>query len=360
MAELSSERRTPRKLNTPSTSPATSKKSALHRGAGLSNGTPARVVVLTPAANSGQRRQPFQNGIESNTRPIEQTSSAPRNVPLKLEKRGQGKTATPKASNGNSPVVTKSVPIRTSSVSSVESPFDSTGKDPLELKGATLRMSAPRTKGIAPNPTEQSPLVSRSVKRVPTIVMNGKGLSPPIMSPTPSQLLPKVNGHGGLELTTQRVKRVPQRPKPGMSARSTNSARSTIGTETDAQSTASSRSRKRKFADRTSNRSTTGPPNGASNIADNNTTSNFRRTSSYAASSRSVSVAGGPRKLSRISSVVKAPNGSRGPMSVDLRKDTSSSNTSRSANGQQKPRPPKLATNGHRTAKARNDTIATN
>ncbi|KAF2162068.1 hypothetical protein M409DRAFT_69301 [Zasmidium cellare ATCC 36951] len=360
MAELSSDRRTPRKLNTPSTSPVVSKKATPNRSTAV-NGTPARAIIRTPAANSGQRRLPVQKGNEAYTRPNDQTSSAPRSLPPKLEKRGPVNGATPKTTNGPSPIVSRSVPNRTSSVSSVESPFDPTGQDPMALKGAMLRLSAPRMKSVAPNPTEQSPLVSRSVKRIPTIVMNGEALLPAIMSPTPSQPPPKANGHGGLELTKQRLKRVPQRPKPGMNGRSTNSARSAMSTEVDAQSTTSSRSRKRKFEDRTPNRPKTRPANGVSkpDHHNNNSTSNYRRTSSYAPSSRSVSVASGPRKLSRISSVAKQPNGTRGAMSVDSRKETSS-NTSRSTSGQ-KGRPPKLATNGHRTAKdkEKNDSMAT-
>lgn len=342
LAELSSERSTPRKLNTPS-------KKATPKSSAYSNATPARPVVGTPTANSGQRRVAAQVEKEAG-----QTASAPKSLPPKLERRGPA-SATPVQTQSTLPAKSRSVPSRNQSVSSVQSPFDPTGKDHTSLKGTALRMVVPRENGIAPNPTERSPLLARNVMRIPTIVMDGEALLPPIVSPSPGQPTSKINGHGATDLTVQRIRRIPHRTKPGMNGRSTASVRSVVSTDIDAQSTASSRSRKRKLENRTPQGPKTRTANGASKVTNNhdNAKDSFRGASSNAPSSRSVSIASGPRKLSRISSVTKQANGARGAVSVDSRKDTSS-NASRSNKGQ-----PRKLRNGRRTETAQDDRIST-
>lgn len=225
----------------------------------------------------------------------------------------------------------------------------------MALKGAAVRMLAPISQGIAPNPTERSPLMSKNGKHVPMILTNGDALLPPIKSPTPNGAAHAINGSNGLKLTTQRIKKVPHRPRPRVHGRSKIIPRSIASTDIDAESTTSSRSRKRKLEDRTLHRPKTRTTNGISNSIENDTdpTPNFRRTSTNAPSSRSASVASGPRKLSRISSVAKQGNGVRGRMSVDSRKDTSS-NASRSAKG-----PPRKLALSHRSEKVHSDKVST-
>lgn len=258
VAELSAERRTPRKLNTPS-------KSAAKTGARSTS----NVHALKPSANQSIPRQSVMdsNGDEL---PGPRSQLKLRSVPQKFDHRTPAGRPLGEKNSLERPVTTNGLPQNGSMSSSHTSPFDASSQTDPKSPDRKFRMSSLTDKDIMPNPTEASPSVTRSGAKRGQTTINGIS-APPKISFDKTRYETKENGN--LD------------------------AADTVSTA-DTESVASAPSRKRKFAGRTPGQAKKHLVDGLPPAKPSNTAPS--RTGSIAGSTAS-----GPRKLNQVSSIAR-------------------------------------------------------
>ncbi|CAK4034660.1 hypothetical protein DOTSEDRAFT_41560 [Lecanosticta acicola] len=329
IAELPAEKPTPKKLSSARSSPTAARAVESHSPIPRRKTPSSR--TKRPPANQSVARQPLHrangtDGLDS------QLHLVARDVPQKLESRKHPDHIQVTASV-QGPRTARNVPLLYLTGPS-DSPFDAAEQPYSAHEKGPLQMRAPKSIDNSENPHENSPLAVRDGSRVAQTGISGVGTHPSLILPTIGQENQSVGAaEKGHELTVEHVRLIPRqvrpRPRHGVHALQT---RSTAGAGVDSHSAASSGSRKRKLEDRTPRIQKRAIINGSKDLRAVTTPCGYdevqRRVYSRSsagkssaatsqAGSPSVSVAsGGPRKLSRISSVKKQSIGSTGSVSV--------------------------------------------
>lgn len=332
-AELTPARRTPRKLKGPGQVPSTAESTIASETAIIQ---PMSAGCLSTAALADSHHSPHaaKNGEKPATQANIRSTRVPSSAPPKLERRsldGYRKAPSQRplgiTCNGVPPHHT---PVR------VASPFDSMDTAAEGQHG--VRMRIPLTQGLVMQQGIKSPLNTRDSNQQTSIHVNDVVANPAIVSPSlgkENRPLSRANlaKADRLHATTSEhhnsVQSTARLSATAKHNRHMNGIRTIDGTDTDNGSTVSAQSRKRKMQDRTRRKARRNhssalraapeadkTPNGVARPTLERSSTSHSSTISRTASG-TASVASGPRKLSRVSSVVKVRNGNGGMTSID-------------------------------------------
>lgn len=331
LGKLPEERRTPRKLKTSRRSPAVMQLSASGTGT-VVQPTPAVSSTKAPFVNSEHSRQTAHVNGRSATQANIRSPRVPAGVPLNLESRDAGKP-TPASSKPPRSIARDALPLRAVS-SGIGSSFDWTNAGPLAQHNSATRM--PLVNNATFQQNLRIPPSMRDDDQGLAISVNGFAPNPAFVSPSLGKenrplsranlanlyVLDVDNEHHKVVSTARSIATANHN-------RRVNATHGSKGTDIDNGSTTSTKSRKRKMQDRTPKKARSHRPAAQAGLPGSAKTpsgaarpllgrSSTSRSSTIShATSRTASIASGPRKLSRVSSVVKVRNGNGGTTSID-------------------------------------------